>query len=277
MDFGANTHELAGRLWALLTLYGLRVLAALAVYVIGRWVARAIANLVERALKRREVDPTLASFLVNLISIALLVFVVIAAIGQLGIQTASFVAIIGAAGLAVGLALQGSLANFAAGFLMIMLRPFHVGDYIEGAGTAGTVEAIQIFTTQIVTPDNKTIIIPNARLTEDNIVNWSRKGTRRVDMIFGIGYGDDIDKARRVLLEILAEDERVLKSPAPKVAVSNLGDSSVDFIVRPWVKASDYWDFYWETTEKVKKRFDAAGINIPFPQRDVHLYQKTAA
>jgi len=205
--------------------------------------------------------------------IALLVFVVLAALGQLGIQTTSFIAVIGAAGLAIGLALQGSLANFAAGFLMIIFRPFKVGDYIEGAGVAGTVETIQIFTTQLQTPDNKTVIIPNAGLTAGNITNYSAKGTRRVDLVFGIGYGDDIDKARTIMEDILAKDERILKDPAPKIAVVELADSSVNFVVRPWVKSENYWDVYFDTTENIKKSFDAQGISIPFPQRDVHMYE----
>jgi len=201
-----------------------------------------------------------------------LVFVVLAALGQLGIQTTSFIAVIGAAGLAIGLALQGSLSNFAAGFLMIIFRPFKVGDFIEGAGVAGTVEKIQIFTTQLKTPDNKTIIIPNAKLSGDNIVNFSAKGTRRVDMVFGIGYGDDMDKARKIITDVIDNDPRVLKDPPPKIAVLTLGDSSVDFAVRPWVKVPDYWDLWFDVTETIKKRFDAEGVSIPFPQRDVHVY-----
>jgi len=205
--------------------------------------------------------------------IALLAFVVVAALGQLGIQTTSFIAILGAAGLAIGLALQGSLANFAAGFLMIIFRPFNVGDYIEGAGMEGTVEQIQIFTTTLVTLDNKTVIIPNAKLTDDNIVNYTVKGIRRVDLVFGIGYGDDIDKARQVIDDVLGKDKRILNDPAIQISVAELGDSSVNFVVRPWVKCDDYWDVYMDTTENIKKGFDAGGINIPFPQRDVHLYQ----
>jgi small conductance mechanosensitive channel len=179
--------------------------------------------------------------------------------------------------LAVGLALQGSLANFAAGFLLIMFRPFKVGDFIEGAGVMGTVESLQIFTTQLRTPDNKKIIIPNASLTGDNIVNWSATGTRRVDMVFGIGYDDDIDRAKQVINEIIAADERILKDPKPQVAVSELADSSVNFVARPWVKTGDYWSVFFDTTEAVKKRFDAEGISIPYPQSDVHVYQQTVA
>ena len=205
--------------------------------------------------------------------IALLTFVVIAALAQLGIQTTSFIAIIGAAGLAVGLALQGALANFAAGFLMIIFRPFKTGHYIEGAGVAGVVEEIHVFTTQLRTPDNKTVIIPNAKLMGDNIINYSAKETRRVDLLIGVSYTDDLQKVRKVLQGILEKDDRVLKDPAPMIAVKEFADSSVNFVVRVWVKTENYWDVYFDTTENVKKRFDAEGISIPFPQRDVHLYE----
>jgi small conductance mechanosensitive channel len=264
--------ELIAKIWELLTIYGLKVIAAIVVFIVGRWIAKGLAKFAERVMKKRQVDHTILSFVANMTYITLLVFVVLAALGQLGIQTTSFIAVIGAAGLAIGLALQGSLANFAAGFLMIIFRPFKVGDFIEGAGVAGTVEAIHIFTTQLRSPDNKTVIIPNASLTSGNITNWSVKGTRRVDLIMGIGYGDDIDKARNIMADILAKDERVLKDPAPKIAVVELADSSVNFVVRPWVKSEHYWDVHFDTTETIKKRFDAEGVSIPFPQRDVHMY-----
>ena len=264
--------DLMTRIWELLTIYGLKVIAAVVVYVVGRWIAKGFAKLCVRMLTKRNVDPTLVSFAGSMTHIGLLVFFILAALAQLGIQTTSFIAVIGAAGLAVGLALQGSLANFAAGFLMIVFRPFKVNDYIEAAGVAGTVEKTQIFTTQLKTPDNKTIIIPNAKLTGDNIINYTTKGTRRVDMVFGIGYGDDIDKAKKVIRGVLEKDDRILKDPAPVIAVSELADSSVNFIVRPWVNAGDYWNVYLDTMENVKKQFDAEGISIPFPQQDVHLY-----
>ena len=264
------------KIYELLTVYGIKVIAALAIFVIGRWVAKGIRKFIRKMMNRSKVDPTLISFVVNLAYVALLAFVVIAALNQLGIQTASFIAIMGAAGLAVGLALQGSLSNFAAGVLMIIFRPFKVGDFIEGAGVAGTVEKIEIFTTQLKTPDNKTIIIPNSKMTNDNIINYSAKGTRRVDMAFGIGYEDDIDQARSIILDVLAQDQRVLKNPESVVLVSELADSSVNFTARAWANAGDYWDVYFDTTEKVKKRFDAEGISIPFPQRDVHLYNHEA-
>ncbi len=261
------------KIWELLTIYGLRAIFAVVVFIVGRWGAKVLTNFTEKIMNKKKIDLTIVSFVANMTYVALLVFVVLAALGQLGIQTTSFIAVVGAAGLAIGLALQGSLSNFAAGFLMIIFRPFKVGDYIEGAGVAGTVESIQIFTTQLKSPDNKTVIIPNAKLTADNITNYSVKGTRRVDMVFGIGYGDDIDKAKKIMTDILGKDERILKDPATKIAVVELADSSVNFIVRPWVKGDDYWDVYYDTTEKVKKSFDAENISIPFPQRDVHVYK----
>ena len=265
--------NLTATIYSLLTVYGLKVVAAIAIFIIGRWVAKAVRNLISRLMAKSDVDETLNKFITSLSYVALLAFVIIAALNQLGVQTASFVAIIGAAGLAVGLALQGSLSNFAAGVLMIIFRPIAVGDYIEGAGVAGTVEEIQIFTTQLATPDNKTIFVPNAKLMGDNIVNYTAKGTRRVDFTFGIGYVDDIDKARQVIGQIIAADERIMKDPAPDVMVSELADSSVNFAVRVWTSAGDYWNVYFDTLEKVKKQFDAEGISIPFPQQDVHLYQ----
>ena len=269
--------EMLDKIYQLLTVYGLRVLAALAIFIVGRWVAKGVRKLVVRIMTKGKVDPTLITFASNMAYIGLLAFIVIAALGQLGIQTTSFIAIIGAAGLAVGLALQGSLSNFAAGFLLIIFRPFKVGDLIEAAGVFGVVEAIQIFTTQLKTADNKTVIIPNAKLTDDNIVNWTVKGTRRVDMVVGIGYDDDIDKARSLMADLIAEDSRILKTPAPQISVSELADSSVNFVVRPWVKVEDYWGVHFDLTEKIKKAFDANGVSIPFPQRDIHVYQHGGA
>ena len=268
-----DIENIISKVWEMLTVYGLKIIAAVIVFVVGRWIAKLLKNVTQKVMTKKNVDPTVVSFLVNLIYIALLTFVVLAALGQLGIQTTSFIAVIGAAGLAIGLALQGSLANFAAGFLMIIFRPFKVGDLIEAAGVLGVVEEIQVFTTQLKTPDNKTIIIPNAKLTADNITNFTAKATRRVDLVCGIGYGDDIEKVKKVLSDILAQDERILKDPPPTIAVVELADSSVNFVVRPWVKTADYWNVYFDTTENIKKRFDSEGINIPFPQRDVHLYE----
>ena len=269
MDFS----NILPKLQELLALYGLRIVAAIIIFIVGRWVAKALRNVIKRMMTKGEVDETLISFVGNLTYVALLAFVIIAALNQLGIQTTSFIAIIGAAGLAIGLALQGSLANFAAGVLMIIFRPFKAGDYIEGAGVAGVVEEVQIFATQLKTPDNKTIIVPNAKMMSDNITNYSAKDTRRVDMLIGVGYGDDLKKVREILEDILAKDDRILKDPAPTIGVLELGDNSVNFAVRPWVKTEDYWGAYFDAMETVKRRFDEEGISIPYPQRDVHLYE----
>ena len=271
-----DVQQLITKGYELGTEFGVKILAALAVFIIGRWIVKYLRRLVGRLMEKRDVDPTLTKFLTNITYVALLTFVILAALGMLGIQTTSFIAVLGAAGLAIGLALQGSLSNFAAGVLMIIFRPFKVGDLIEGAGVTGVVEEIQIFTTQLVTPDNKTIIVPNAQMTGDNIVNYSTKGTRRADMVFGIGYEDDIDKARDIIIDVLSQDERVLKEPALQVAVSELADSSVNFVVRPWVKAGDYWNVIFDATETIKKRFDDESISIPYPQRDIHVYEHNA-
>lgn len=266
--------DLTAKLWEFLAIYGLKIIVAIIVFIVGRWIAKLLRGITQKVMTKKKLDPTIVSFAANFIYVLLLTFVILAALGQLGIQTTSLIAVIGAAGLAVGLALQGSLANFAAGFLMIIFRPFKVGDYIEGAGVAGTVEEIQIFTTQLKTPDNKIIIIPNAKLTADNITNYSTKETRRVDLVVCIGYGDDIDNAKKVIAGLLAEDERILKDPPPTIGVVELADSSVNFVVRPWVKSADYWNVHFDVTENIKKRFDAEGISIPFPQQDVHLYEQ---
>ena len=272
MDFS----NIFPKLQELLAFYGLKIVAAIVIYIAGRWVARALKRLAVRMMTKAEVDETLIAFVGNLTYITLLVFVIIAALNQLGIQTTSFIAIIGAAGLAIGLALQGSLANFAAGVLMIIFRPFKVGDYVEAAGVAGVVEAVQIFTTQLKTPDNKTIIIPNASVTGGTITNYSAKDTRRVDMVIGVGYGDDLKKVREILEDILAKDNRILKDPEPTIGVLELADNSVNFAVRPWVKSEDYWDVHFSLTETIKKRFDEEGISIPYPQQDVHVYRHQA-
>jgi small conductance mechanosensitive channel len=204
---------------------------------------------------------------------ALMTLVAITAVQELGVASHSFVAVIGAAGLAIGLALQGSLANFAAGVMIIGFRPFKAGDYIEAGGTAGTVQEVQIFSTFLKTPDNKLVIVPNGSITSDTITNYSATGTRRLDLVFGIGYGDDMKKAKQIIEETLGQDERVLEDPKPVIAVAELGDSSVNIVARPWVKTGDYWDLRFHLTETIKRRFDEEGISIPFPQRDVHLFQ----
>ena len=272
----SNLEQIINKITELGTVFGVKLLAAIVVFVLGRWLAIFLRNFLEKTMKRTDVDPTLISFSTNLAYVAMFAFVLIAALAQLGIQTTSFIAILGAAGLAIGLALQGSLANFAAGVLMLLFRPFKVDDYIEGGGTAGTVQEIQIFNTILLSPDNKTIIVPNSSMTGNNIVNYARQGTRRVDMVFGIAYDSAIDAAKDILWDILKNDSRVLPAPEPKVAILELADSSVNIACRPWVNAADYWDFYFDMMEAVKKRFDEGGITIPFPQRDVHVYGSEA-
>ncbi len=256
-----------------IVLYGVKAVAALLILIIGRFAAVGVRAIIRRILKKSRVDETLISFVASLTYVGIMAFVIIAALGQLGVQTASFVAVVGAAGLAVGLALQGSLANFAAGVLMIVFKPFKVGDFIEGGGVSGVVEEVGIFTTELKSPDNRKIIVPNAKITSDNIVNYTAKGQRRVDLVIGVGYDDDLDKVKRVLNDILEAEPRVLGDPAPTIGVLELADSSVNFAVRPWVNTSDYWDVYFHLHETVKKRFDEEGINIPYPQRDVHIHQ----
>jgi small conductance mechanosensitive channel len=255
------------------TEYGIKLIGSIAILVIGRWVARLLSNGIQRLMERRKVDPMICGFVGNLAYAVMLTFLVIAAIQNLQVPTASFVAVIGAAGLAIGLALQGSLANFASGFIMIILRPFRKGDYVEAGGTAGIVQEIQVFNTVLLTPDNRRVIVPNSKITGDSITNYSAMPTRRMDLVYGIGYSDDIPKAKKILQGLAEADERVLKEPAPQVLVSELADSSVNFILRVWVKAADYWGVKFDTTEKVKMTFDKEGVSIPFPQRDVHLYQ----
>ena len=256
--------------------YGLKILGAIIIFLVGKWLAKIISQLTESALVKAKIDKTLAKFAKNLTNIALLIFVVIAALANLGIQTTQFAVVMGAAGLAVGLALQGSLANFASGFLMIIFRPFKVGDFIEASGIKGTVKEIQIFNTILSTPDNLRAIIPNAHITGGNIINYTVNGKRRVDLVIGISYEDDLRKAKKIIQDTLAADSRVLQDPAPTVAVSELGDSSVNFVVRPWVAPADYWNVYFETTENVKLALDKNGITIPFPQRDVHMITKSS-
>lgn len=259
------------KVYEYLAQYGFKVVGALIIFIVGRWLAKFISILIERALIKSRVEKTLAKFVKNLSHIALLIFVVIAALAPLGVETTQFAVVVGAAGLAIGLALQGSLANFASGFLMIIFRPFKVGDFIEAAGVKGTVKEIRIFNTIVNTPDNIRAIIPNAQITGGNILNYTINGTRRVDLVVGVSYEDDLKKAKRVIEEVLAGDDRILKEPSPTVAVSELGDSSVNFVVRPWVNSTDYWDVYFDITSKVKLALDDNDITIPFPQQDVHL------
>ena len=249
----------------------INVAVAIAIFYIGKLVVSMVVRGMRKVMQKQEVDKTLETFVTNLVRMVLMVVVAIAAISALGIETTSFIAIFGAAGLAVGLALQGSLSNFAAGVLIVLFRPYRVGDYVEAAGISGSVEQVQILTTILKTPDNKRIIVPNGQIMDSIITNYSANDTRRVDMVVGVSYGDDLDKVHSVLKELVAADDRILDDPACTIAVSELGDSSVNFVVRPWVNTGDYWDVYFDLTETIKKRFDAEGVSIPFPQRDVHL------
>ncbi len=267
-----ETDEILGVIQESGTDLALNIIAAIAIFFIGRWVIGIIHRLLLKGLERAKVEPILIKFLGNIVYTILLIFVVLAAVGQLGVQTTSLIALLGAAGLAVGLALQGSLANFAAGVLLIIFRPYRVGDYIEGGGTAGTVDEVQIFTTILNTPDNRRVVVPNGQMMGGTITNYSSHPTRRVDLVASVSYEDDSDKVRAVLQDIVSSDERVLPEPAPNIRMVAHADSSVDWIVRPWVKTEDYWGVYWDLTEKIKRRFDEEGITIPYPQRDVHLY-----
>ena len=266
--------EMLDKVYVYLASYGLNVVAAILIFVIGRWLARLISRLIEKLMVRAKAEKTLASFVKHITYIGLLVFVIIATLNKLGVETTSLIAIIGAAGLAVGLALQGSLANFAAGIMLIVFKPFEVGDFIEAGGTLGTVEEVQIFNTILNHPDNRRIIVPNSKITGDNITNFSAIDKRRIDLVFGISYSDDIKKAKEALEKVVFSDPRVLKDPKPVIAVSELGDSSVNLVCRPWVKPADYWAVTFDTLEKGKAELEKNGITIPFPQRDVHMYQE---
>lgn len=256
--------------------YGPRLILAIIVLIVGLWIVNRVVALMGKGMEKSNTEPTLARFLGNLVSIGLKALVLISVAGMIGIQTTSFIAILGAAGLAVGLALQGSLANFAGGVLVLLFKPYKVGDFVEAQGIGGTVKEIQIFNTIINTPDNKRIIVPNGAISNGIITNYSAEPTRRVDFVFGIGYGDNIAKAKDVIKGLVEKDERIFDDPAFQIVVSNLGDSSVDITVRVWANASDYWGIKFDLTERVKLAFDEAGISIPFPQRDVHLYQESA-
>ena len=257
----------------LLTRFGLKIIAAILIFVIGRWVAKLIKKLLQKTMERTKVDAAVVGFACSLAHAAIMVFVILAALGQIGIQTTSFIAVLGAAGLAVGLALQGSLANFASGVLILLFRPYKLGDFVEAGGATGVVKEIHIFTTTIVTVDNKREIVPNAKMMGDKITNYAAEGTRRVDLTACISYGDSIDTAKAALMDEITKTELVLEDPAPFVGVSAMNDSSIDFAVRPWVKAADYWTVFFALNEAIKKRLEAEGLCIPFPQRDVHVYK----
>lgn len=257
--------------------YAVAIATALLIFIVGKWVARRLTNMLKAMLERSKVDATLVGFFGNIVYALALTFVIIAALAQLGVETTSLAAVLAAAGLAIGLALQGSLSNFAAGVLIILFRPFAKGHYIEAAGTAGTVEDINIFTTMLITPDNCNVVVPNSAVTGGPIKNYSARPTRRIDLVIGVGYDDDLAKVRDILNEIIANETRVLKDPAPTVAVAELADSSVNFVVRPWVKTDDYWNVRFDLTMAIKQHFDKEGISIPYPQRDVRVIESKAA
>ncbi len=251
-----------------------KVFLALVTLIIGFWVIKYITRLAEKALDKNNIDVSLRGFLSGLISMLLKVMLVVSVISMVGIETTSFVAVLAAAGFAIGLALQGSLGNFAGGVLLLIFKPFKAGDFIEAQGYSGTVNSIQIFNTVLKTPDNKTIIIPNGAMSSGPVVNYSTEELRRVDFVFGIGYSDDVSLAKQTLNDLIAADERILKEPVHQVVVSELADSSVNFTVRVWVNAADYWGVFFDMQENVKFKFDEKGISIPFPQTDVHLIKE---
>ena len=255
--------------------WAINIFFALVIFIVGRWVIRILIKLLRKALGRAKMDDILINFVASMASALLLLFIIIAALNQLGVNTTSLIALLGAAGLAIGLALQNSLQNFASGVMLIIFRPFKTGDFVEAGGTSGVVEHISIFTTIMRTGDNREVIVPNRAIYNGTITNYSARETRRIDMVFGIGYDDDIKKAKEILQQLLDADERVLKDPAPLIAVGELADSSVNFNVRPWVKSGDYWAVKFDFTEQVKLTFDAQGISIPYPQMDVHMEKST--
>ncbi len=262
---------------SLLIPWGIRIVVAILIFLVGRWIAKWLTGLSRRMMTRGGLDQMLIAFLANIVYLVLLVAVVLATLDHVGIQTTSLLAIFGAAGLAVGLALKDSLANFSSGVMIILFRPFKVGDYIEAGGTGGVVEEVRMFATLLRTGDNRAVIVPNSQIYDGTITNYSAKPTRRIDLVFGIGYDDDIAKAKQIMGDILQQDERILADPPPAIALAELGDSSVNFNVRPWVNSGDYWPVRADLLEKIKLAFDANGISIPYPQRDVHLYQTEQA
>jgi small conductance mechanosensitive channel len=255
---------------AFATNYGIRILGAVLVLIIGRVLAGVARNGVRKGLTKGKMDPALVSFFSSLAYYLILIFTVLAALRNFGIETASLVAVMGAAGFAIGFAMQGALSNFAAGVMLLVFRPFKIGDYIDAAGTAGTVKEIHLFTTMLYTPDNVRVLVPNGKIFGDTIKNFTAEETRRIDIVMGIGYGSDIERAIAIMQRIMTEDERVLKAPEPQIAVAELGDSSVNLVVRPWSRKEDYWSLKFDLTRRFKESFDREGIEIPFPQRVVH-------
>ncbi|MEI8610778.1 small-conductance mechanosensitive channel MscS [Enterovibrio sp. Hal110] len=256
--------------------YAVNTLSALVILIVGNWVVKKIANTVAKVLRKKQLDESVIEFVHSFVRYLLFVIVIIAALGKLGVQTASVVAVIGAAGLAVGLALQGSLSNFAAGVLIVAFRPFKSGDYVEVAGVAGSVESIQIFSTVLTTPDNKMIVVPNGGVISSPITNYSRHNTRRIDYVIGVSYSADLKKTKEVLARVIAAESRILATPEPTIGVVELADSSVNLVVRPWVKTADYWGVYFDLLQAIKEELDNEGIEIPFPQMDVHVQKNDA-
>ena len=256
--------------------WGVNLIMALVIFIVGRWLAKTIRNIVKRLMNKAEMDEILTNFVGNMLYFALLIVVVIAALDQLGINTTSVMAIFAAAGLAVGLALKDSLSNFAAGVMLVFFKPFKAGDFIEAAGITGVVEQLRIFSTVMRTGDNREITIPNSHIYGGTIVNFSARDTRRIDLVFGIGYEDNLKQAKALIEEAMNEDERILKDPAPVILLMELADSSVNFAVRPWVNSGDYWVVRSDLMERVKEKFDTNGISIPYPQQDLHLYKVDA-
>ncbi len=270
LDVGALFTEMGG----VLTTYGLRVAGAVLVLLVGRALSRWARRSTAAGLKRAQVDATLIPFISGMVFTLAMVFVVVAVLGLFGIPTASFIAVLGAAGLAVGLAMQGTLSNFAAGVMLLIFRPFKVGDFVEVGGTVGTVREIGIFATQLNTPDNVRVVISNSSVHGNKISNYTANETRRVDLTIGVGYDDDLEAARRAIQDVVASHPLVLEVPAPQVEVAELGDSSVNFVVRPWAATADYWRVHFDVTQRCKEKLEAAGCSIPFPQRDVHLFRE---
>jgi len=274
-DLGFDWNEVIAMLKTTGVEFAINLVTAIAIFYFGRMVVGLLMRGLKKMMQTQEVDVTLQTFVANLVRMVLLIFVIIAAISALGIQTTSFIAILGAAGLAIGLALQGSLSNFASGVLIVLFRPYKVGDFVEAAGISGVVEEVQILTTVLKTGDNKKVIVPNGQIMDSVITNYSANERRRVDMVVGVSYDDDLDKVRSTLEQLVAADERILDDPTCTIAVSALADSSVNFVLRPWVNSADYWGVMFDLTEAIKKRFDKEGISFPFPQQDVHLYKAT--
>lgn len=272
-----NIEKYSDQAIELIMIYGPKLLLAIIVLIVGLAIIKPIVRFIRKTLTNRDVDPSVIPFLTGITGAVLKIMLFIAVAEMVGVETTSFIAVLGAAGLAIGLALQGSLANFAGGVLILLFKPFKVGDYIEGQGHAGTVKEISILYTVLNTPDNKKIIIPNGNLSNNSMINYSAEETRRIDFLFGVGYDDNIDLVKETIAEVFKSDDRILSDPEPMIQLHELGDSSVNFASRVWVKTSDYWGVYWSLMETAKRKFDEKGINIPYPQRDVHIFQSESS